>query len=416
MTIIALEALTFGLNRLAHAAQEKNETLCLLTRDRFAYDYELAQNSRGTIKIIDVDTFDIEKTKAAIHTIADARGLLSTTDTWSLIYLDVAQACGFSCQVADSVRLLRDKFLLRQHLFAHGLSAGNSLSITPQTANMSAIRDSITYPAIVKDSAGTASQHVWLAEDEAVLKQILVEASTIALRGQCLTIEPYFIGTLYSAEVLSWEGENRLLAISSRILSSEPMFREEALSAPIHFPHPEMQRLEQWLYRVLDSVAYRRGFSHIEFIVTSDGFEIVEINPRLGGVQIGEALCQIYGTNIYEALIEMALGKRPALLDTPLIAQHGVAMAFVYAKQTGNFQHITGLNRIANHPGNPVLYPTAMPGKVINNLNDQRACVGILVACGATSEIAMQNVLSAQNKIHVTMAQNHQYQTSCKAH
>ena len=402
MTIVALEFLTFGLGRLASAAWARGERLCLLTGDRTRYHHELANCKTGAITVIDVDTFDVEDVKSAIDKIDDVRGLINTTDMWSLLSLELAKHFGFARQDPDFVRLVRDKFALRNLLHENGLSAGKSVIVNPkQKADLHKIGNLSAYPLIVKDSAGTGSEYVWLAETERELVSMLEKARAVELRGGHVTIEPYFIGTLYSAETLTWEGETRILAISSRIMSPEPMFREEATSLPVRFGEEATQHLRKWLSKVLDTVGCRNGFSHTEFIVTRDGFEIVEINPRLGGCQIGEALCRIYATNIYDALIDMALGRRPTLLDSKWTERLGFAMAFLYAGEPGRFLKVRGLERIANHPGNPEFHPTAREGKTIPTIEDQRAGVGIVTATGLTSEIAMHNVLAARNKLHV---------------
>ncbi len=59
-----------------------------------------------------------------------------------------------------------------------------------------------------------------------------------------------------------------------------------------------MDSLETWIRKVLSSIGYQQGFAHTEFMITGDGFEV---NPRRGGVQIGETLCRSFGINIYEA-------------------------------------------------------------------------------------------------------------------
>jgi predicted esterase YcpF (UPF0227 family) len=99
--------------------------------------------------------------------------------------------------------------------------------------------------------------------------------------------------------------------------------------------------------------------------------------------------------------VDMALGQRPALLDEVLTMRKGVAMALVYSQLTGFYDTVMGVEAMRRYPGNPALFPTAVRGKRIDNLNDQRACVGILVASGPTSEIALQNVLAAQNTLQV---------------
>jgi hypothetical protein len=52
-----------------------------------------------------------------------------------------------------------------------------------------------------------------------------------------VTIEPYFEGPLFSAETVSWDGETRLLGITSGVLSRDPYFREETGSFPVSTPN-----------------------------------------------------------------------------------------------------------------------------------------------------------------------------------
>jgi biotin carboxylase len=275
--------------------------------------------------------------------------------------------------------------------------------VNPSIGIEHAVLHKINYPVIIKDNAGTSSQNVWIAHDKKALEAILAFAKTVHLRGKTLTIESYILGTLYSAEVFVWKKKVKLICLTSRILSSEPYFMEEVCSLPVQFPTDQTIILKDWLSNILGAVKYTRGFAHIEFMVTQDGFEVIEINPRLGGARIGDAICDIYDLNIYEVFIEMALGKKPHLLDVTLTPKNGVAMALIYAKSMGIFKKIKGLDRLILHTGNPIYYPITYEGQIISHLNDQRACVGVLSAVGTNSEIAMQNILSAKNKLIVEM-------------
>ncbi|WP_347901162.1 ATP-grasp domain-containing protein [Pseudomonas purpurea] len=402
MTIVALEALTFGLGKMVSAAEHFGVKLTLLTRDTSVYAYELANIDSDTLEIIELDTFDKPLVIDTLKAMPDVQGLLSTTDTWSLDCLDIAQACGLDSQDPESIRLVRNKFRLRNRLHELGLSAGKSIEVTPATADSREVCRGLEYPVIIKDTAGTGSQNVWMAHNDEDTCRVLAQARQAALKGK-IAIEPFISGTLYSVETLSWKGENRVLAVTSRVVSEEPEFREEALASPVNLGEPKTQALSLWIDKVLSGVGYTNGFAHTEFFITETGFEVVEINPRLGGVQIGEALCRVYDYNLYEAFIEMALGRRPALMDRPLVAQKGVGQIIVYARQAGHFERVTGLERLAGHPGQPMFYPTAERGKAITSLTDQRASVGILVAEGENSEIALLNAFAARSKLTVVV-------------
>ncbi len=411
MTIVAIEALTFGLNRLADAAAKRGEQLCLLTRDRSVYSYELSLPQAERIAIVDVDTFDTQSVQSATAEIDTLRGLLNLTDTWSLLAVDLADRLGLAVQNPASVRIARDKYAMRQRLREAGLSRARSVTLDLDTVHDSAHIRNLTFPIVIKDRSGTGSINVWIAHDAQQALRILDDAAAANPHCRKVVLEPFFSGPMFSAESVTWQGHTRVYAIASRILSREPRFREEAMAVPVRLPGAAACDIESWIGKVLDAIGYTHGMSHTEFILTRGGPEVVEINPRAAGGQLTEAVCQAYDYNVLEAYVDMALGQRPALLDADLVMRRGVCAGFVYAEQTGWFERIDGLQRLTQHPGDPLWYPTANNGKRIDHLDDQRASLGLVVAHGETTELAMLNVLSVTGKLVGIMRSDRQGRT-----
>ncbi|MEU9783086.1 ATP-grasp domain-containing protein [Streptomyces phaeochromogenes] len=420
MTIAALEALTFGLGRLAEAAGGAGNRLCLLTGDRAVYRHELAHltpEALAALDIVDVDTFDESACAAALAAVPDLRGLVNSTDTWSVPGADLADKLGLPGPDPAAVRLLRDKSRVRTLLHERGLSRGRALTVPADPAGASdpahvsaasaaaEILREIGLPAVLKDSAGTSSRNVWPVRDEHQLHAALAEAAQRAFAGR-LFAEPFFSGPVYSAETLSWEGETRLLGVLSRQMSPEPSVREEAAAFPVAFPAPELGLLQDWVGRVLVTAGHDTGFAHVEFVLTAEGPELVEINRRIGGALVGEALCRALGTNVYEAMVDTALGRRPALLDNPVDTSSGPATGFVlvYPDRRGTLTGWTGLDTLSAFPGTPEWYPTAVPGRRVEHLVDQRGCTGIVLAEAATAELALHRALSAAGSVRPVVA------------
>ncbi|MEE1800760.1 ATP-grasp domain-containing protein [Streptomyces sp. JV176] len=403
MTIAALEELTFGLGRLAEAARGAGHRLCLLTRNRTVYRHELAGIPSGALDIVDVDTGDEAACATALAALPDLRGLINSTDTWSVPGADLAARLGLPGPDPAAVRVLRDKYRVRNLLHAHGLSRGRALSLTPplDSSAAEALRD-MGLPLVLKDSAGTSSRGVWLVRDERRLGAALAEAERQALEGSLkgeLFAEPFLSGPVYSAETLSWAGSTRLLGVLSRQLSPEPLVREEAAAFPVAFPAPELALLQDWVARVLRTAGHDSGFAHVEFVLTAEGPELVEINRRIGGALVGEALCRAFGTNVYDAVIDTALGRRPALLDAPSPTGPATGFVLIYPHRRGTLTGWTGLGTLTAFPGAPEWYPTAVPGDRVEHLMDQRGCTGIVRAEAATAELALHRALSAAGSV-----------------
>jgi biotin carboxylase len=251
---------------------------------------------------------------------------------------------------------------------------------------------------VLKDSAGTSSRAVWLVPSSAERDTALLEAATTPLKGR-LIAEPYFEGPLYGAETITWQGRTRLLGVLSRVLSPEPVRREEASAFPVAFPEADLAELGDWISRVLGAAGHERGSAHTEFVLTVDGPEVVEINARIGGALVGEALCRALAANAYDAMVQIALGVRPDLLDGA--AGRGVATGSValYPREAGVLEGWTGLDRLTGLPSNPEWYPTASPGDRLEHLADQRSCTGIVLAEGPTAELALHRAQAAAGGI-----------------
>ncbi|QWB22170.1 MULTISPECIES: ATP-grasp domain-containing protein [Streptomyces] len=401
MTVVCLESLTFGLGHLVRAADRLGERLLLLTRDPDYYAYELDRLPAGALDVVETDTFDVERVAEVLGRTPELRGLISSTDTWTLAGADLTARFALPGLDPEVLRFTRDKAAVRNRLYEAGLTRGRAAEAAgPQTEARELLLKEVGLPAILKDSAGTGSQNVWLVRDEEELDRALREAAEQTLKGR-LFAEPYFGGPVYSAETLTWAGRTRLLGVSSRLMSAEPRFREEITAFPVAFPEGQGASLERWLDEVLAAVGYTDRFAHVEFVLTGDGPEVVEINPRIGGALVGEGLCRALGVNVYEAMIEGALGRRPGLMDAELPGGPAVAFVLGYPAEPGVFTGVAGLDRLADLPGSPAWYPVRQVGDVVEHLSDSRGYAGIVYAEAETAELATHRAVAAANALRV---------------
>lgn len=415
MTVAALEALSFGLGRTARAAHAAGHRFVLLTGDRSVYRHELA-TARGAygVDVIDVDTFDADAVRGALARLPDLAGLINTTDTWSVPAADLAQELGLPGPDPEAVKLLRDKARVRRTLHRAGLSAGTAVEVEPRPDSAELVREAVGLPAVLKVSAGTSSRDVWIVHDYEGLRAALGEAEERAggaggasgasgLNGS-LFAEPFLAGPLYSAETLSWEGRTRLLGVLSRQTSRRPAVREEAAAFPVALPPAELTAIERWVGDVLTAAGHDQGFAHVEFVLTRSGPELVEINRRIGGALVAEAMCRTLDVNVYEALVDVALGRRPRLLDAPLRpAGPAVAFVLVYADEPGVLEGWTGLDGLNAFPGDVSWYPVRAPGDAVPHVGDQRGCTGMVLAEAPTAELAQHRAWSAATTVRPVM-------------
>lgn len=391
MTFVALEALVFGLGRLAGAARARGDELVLLTGDRDVYRHELSQEP--DCRILDVDTHDVDAVVAAVRRLDDVRGLVTSTDTWAVTAADAAHRLGLPGTDPAVARLLRDKGRVRERLHAAGLGP----AAVPATG-ADAVLDGVGLPAVLKDSAGTSSRGVWPVHDRAGLDAALAAARTAPLNGS-LVAEPFLAGPVYSVETLTWGGETRLLAVTSRQMSALPAVREEASALPVALPSAAAKDVEDRVGRWLAATGFDRGFAHVEYVDTVDGPQLVEINPRVGGALVAEGLSRVLGTPTHDAELDVALGRRPGLLDHDGTPRTAVGFALVYADAVGRLRGWSGLDALGGYPGAPRWFPVRFPGDDVEHLADQRGCTGIVLAEGSTAELALHRATAAAGAV-----------------
>jgi hypothetical protein len=397
-TLIAFEWMFFGIGHLAAAAERRGARLHLLAPAPEIFDWDLRRTGLPGPVPHEVDIDDPEQVERVLARIGPIDGVIHPTEEGVPAALQVAAERGLPGQNADAVRLVRDKMRLRRHLFDAGLSSGTSVPLDAEGPDWAELAALVGTPFIVKDRAGSGSRHVWLVHTPEEL-----DAVRRAGRSVKLLAEPFFVGPLYSVETISWQGETRLLGFSGRVLSPEPHFREEVFSFPVRFDAQRTKRLEEWIKGVLASIGYTSGFAHTEFVVTEDGFEVIEVNPRIPGGPCGENFSDVLGADVYGAFVDMALGVRPRLLDEPLEPLEGSAIAFLYPPHPGVFDRIDGAELLDRHDGSLVLYQNRRQGERMESVHDLWGAVGVLSARGETAEIATLNALSAMRGLHVRM-------------
>ncbi len=394
--LVTFEWMFFGICRLTEAAQRRGARLHLLTANPGAYSFDIERSGSTGPVIHEVDIDDHEQVERVLASIGTIDGVIDPTERGVATALRVAGARGLPGQNPEAVRLVRDKPRFRRHLFDAGLSRGTSVLLEPDGVSWDEVVELVGAPFIVKDRAGSGSHDAWLARTPADLDLRRTSAKLFA--------EPYFTGPLFSAETISWQGETRLLGFSGRVMSPEPHFREEVFTFPVAFPLDQAKQLEERVRAVLESISYTSGFAHTEFILTDAGLEVVEINPRIPGGPCGENFSAVLESDLYEALVDMAMGNRPQLFHENVMSSGGIANVVLYPPHSGVFDRIDGQENLRDHAGSPVLHQIRKRNDPIDSVNDLWGAVAILSCDGPSAEIAMLNALSAARGLRTLMA------------
>ena len=79
--------------------------------------------------------------------------------------------------------------------------------------------------------------------------------------------------------------------------------------------------LEKDVKRLLAGMEVSNGVCHTEFVISRDGPVLIEVNPRIGGMRIADALDFSCGRSLFSEMIRMHLGDEPQI---PLATERGM--------------------------------------------------------------------------------------------
>ena len=138
--------------------------------------------------------------------------------------------------------------------------------------------------------------------------------------------EQYINGKEYSVESISFRGKHDVIQLTEKISTGAPHFVELEHHQPAFLPAEMESRVRVIIPRILSSVGFTDGASHVEIKIDDNGeIYLIEINPRGGGDFISDTLVNLSTDFDYiKQMILVALG------DYKSIVVRNIAYAGVY--------------------------------------------------------------------------------------
>lgn len=315
----------------------------------------------------------------------DVANVFSVTDMWGVAASELRDEFGFP-QFLDTAKLrrLRDKAFVQNTLRDAGLLTAD-------------IGDH--WPRIVKPRNGTGKIGVRLVPDATTQRELARQGAW----SDDIVSQPYYRGPLYSAEV--WADGDRflLMGVTNRIMAKPPVFLELVKSFPWSVQTQWERTVGEWVGRILAAVGYDLGLAHVEFIETSHGFELVEINCRMAGSLITPAILYSTNCNPYRMVVEQALGGR-ATLPHERTVRGGYSHVSVYADRPGTVAAVCGAATLTSYPGHPQWHQTRGVGAAVEQIGTYRARIGDVSAVGPDAATAQDRAIAASRCIEVRVA------------
>ncbi len=281
--------------------------------------------------IICSDASDEAKTEASIRDYMKANpnvkvdGIVTFDEYSVLATAHVCKVFGYPNSDNDTVHLIKNKYLFRQHTAKAGILAPKNLHLSLSKV-ISGESDKeladFPYPAVLKPIAGAGSHFVRRIADMKELKAVLAEyAAEANSTGEykywgvdgvdaSFMVEEMIIGNEVDIDLLVDHGEIRFLSISDNFPSTGPghLFMEIGGACPSNLPADRQKDLVEMTHTMVKSFGKNlTGCFHFEAMSTPKGAYPIELNQRLGGSEVLVFILAAFGVNLGIENLKLAI-------------------------------------------------------------------------------------------------------------
>lgn len=227
----------------------------------------------------------------------------------------------------------------------------------------------------------------------------LFERSKKESRDKTVMLEQFIDGPEFSVEIIIWEKEIHILAVTDKKTTGEPYFVELGHNQPSCFKESLVHIIEQAAYKGVVSLNLNNCAAHAEIKLHEDKAYIMEIGARLGGDFISTDLTRLStGVDMVEAAVNVALGVKPDL--TPKEHKHGVCIRY-FCPIPGKVIKIENENILKNDPSVYSYEIYHREGDMVNEVKSSLDRSGHVIVIGETPQQAIRHAEDLINTVKI---------------
>ena len=283
--------------------------------------------------------------------------------------------------------LATNKKEMKRAFAAHGVPSPLSYAATCLEAAIGA-RDEIAGNVVVKPGQSSGGRGItWIGAEASVseLQTAFERAMAFTQSGEVL-VEQCVEGREYSVEMLTYDGQCHLIAVTDKITSGKPYFVELGHAQSTHLTATEKDALVAVAVHGAQALAIESSALHAELYWSQNGPCVVEIGARLGGGFIATHLVPLStGIDMIAAATCLALGETP---DLDCLHNLGAAIKFL-TPPPGTVSRIAGVDEGRQLPGVIEVELDIAVGDVIRPLLDDTCRIGHVIAQGEDAAAAL---------------------------
>ncbi|MCP4620001.1 MAG: ATP-grasp domain-containing protein [Bradyrhizobium sp.] len=195
-------------------------------------------------------------------------------------------------------------------------------------------------------------------------------------------IEEYITGTEHSVAGFLVDGKIHVLAVTDKAVATDLPYQYQTI-LPSRLTNDAQELAIDIARAAVRATEIDQCGFHVDMMMASSGPKVLEIGGRLGGECINSHLIPLaYGSRPYEAVLDLATGGRPSIVENPPAPRARAAFRHLIPSLPGRIVALEGLDRIAAHPNVRAFVQTKKVGEVVHHPRDKynSLAVGFFVA------------------------------------
>jgi biotin carboxylase len=361
-----------------------------------------------------LDYGDIDRLLPLVRAMHEAYPFQAAVSLFELGLLPAArinEALGLPGESVATVELLLDKWRMRQHLNAKGISPV-AATVGRCTRDVREFVEAHGLPIIVKPICESGSLGVFLIRNQADVDAVAEKFGSLDDRHwvagdlsrtdsfDAFLMEEYLDGPEISVETLSFDGRHVVVAVTDKEkFGGDTGFVEVGLLQPSGISAETLREVTRLVTDFLDTVGLRNGPGHTEIRLTSRGPRIIESHNRTGGYAVNEMVEATYGVDMERYTLGAGFGLVEPLTTSP--EPRGGAALRALTPEPGRVVEVTGADAVRADPAFVHLHVTVRPGDVIRPLTWNDDIAGYVVARGANATEAIDHCKRLAETINV---------------
>ena len=294
-----------------------------------------------------------------------------------------------------------NKHLMREAFEKYGAPSPKSILTKDEEDAWSVFCHEFDTNAILKPSRNSGSRGIAKVE-KGVAKEEFVSLYRRAFdesRDHQVLIEQFIEGPEFSVEVIVWQGEPHVLAVTDKKTTEAPYFVELGHNQPSVYPVEIQQKLKDGAIAGCKALGLTNCAAHCELKIQNGEAYLMEIGARMGGDFISTELTHLStGIDMVAATIDVVLGIEPDL--KPKTRGQGVCIRY-FTPKPGILKAAEGTENLKRS----FVYDAEIYHQVGDEIPEVRSSLdrsGHVIVTGETAEIAIGLADNLINQVKFT--------------